>query len=139
VFDALKGVELLLHAGDVGGQSVLVELAAIAPIRAVYGNTDTPGDPSLEKSLDFDVGGLSIHVSHGHEIGSPTPEKLLARYSTDVIVYGHTHKPLVERHGSRLVVNPGAAGPKRFNLRPSVALLTIENGRADAEIVWLEA
>jgi putative phosphoesterase len=137
VFAALKGVELLLHAGDVGGRAVLDELSAIAPVRAVYGNTDTPGDPSLDASIDLDLGGLSIHVSHGHEVGGPTPDKLLARYPADVIIYGHTHKPLVERHGSRIVVNPGAAGPKRFNLRPSVARLTIENGRADVEIVWI--
>jgi hypothetical protein len=139
VFEALKGVELLLHAGDVGGRSVLDELTAIAPVRAVYGNTDAPDDPSLAASLDFDLEGLSIHVSHGHEIGAPTPDRLLARYDADIIVYGHTHKPLIDRRASRLVVNPGAAGPKRFNLKPSVARLTIENGRVDVEIVWLDA
>jgi putative phosphoesterase len=137
IFDALKGVELILHAGDVGGRSVIDELAAIAPVRAVFGNTDVPGDPSLEARLYLDIQGLSIHVSHGHEVGSPTPEKLLARYSADVLVFGHTHKPLVERTGGRLVVNPGAAGPRRFNLRPSVARMTVEEGRAEIEIVWL--
>jgi hypothetical protein len=52
-------------------------------------------------------------------------------------VYGHTHKPLIERSGTRLVVNPGAAGPRRFNLQPSVARLTIEGGAPEVEIVWL--
>jgi uncharacterized protein len=137
VFEALHGVDLILHAGDVGGRSVLDELGAIAPVRAVYGNTDLAGDPSLEMSIDLNVAGLTIHVSHGHELGSPTPERLLARYSADVIVYGHTHKPLIERSGTRLVVNPGAAGPRRFNLQPSVARLTIEGGAPEVEIVWL--
>jgi uncharacterized protein len=137
VFEALRGVELILHAGDVGGRSVLDELRAIAPVRAVYGNTDLAGDPNLEMSIDLNVAGLTIHVSHGHELGSPTPERLLARYSADVIVYGHTHKPLIERSGTRLVVNPGAAGPRRFNLQPSVARLTIEGGAPEVEIVWL--
>ena len=137
VFEALAGVDLILHAGDVGGHSILVELAAIAPVRAVYGNTDTPGDPSLAPSVNLDVEGVSIHVSHGHELGSPTPEKLLSRYDADVLVFGHTHKPLIERSGTRLVVNPGAAGPKRFNLKPSVAKMRVEQGDVTVEIVWL--
>jgi len=137
VFPALEGVELILHAGDVGGLGLLVELGAIAPVHAVYGNTDTPGDPNLRAEVVLDVGGLTVHVSHGHELGSPTPERLLERYSADVIVFGHTHKPLVVRAGSRLVVNPGAAGPRRFKLKPSVARMTLENGRADVEIVEL--
>jgi putative phosphoesterase len=135
VFAVLAGVELILHAGDVGGHSVLIELAAIAPVRAVHGNTDSPGEPGLSASLDLKIDGRSIHVSHGHELGSPTPDKLLARYKADVIVYGHTHKPLVERFGSRLVVNPGAAGPKRFNLKPSVARLTVTAAEVTARVI----
>src|SRR6185369_13194516 len=116
IFPALEGVELILHAGDVGGRSVLYELQAIAPVRAVFGNTDSPGEPGLEARLQLDVDGVTVHVSHGHEVGSPTPEKLLARYTAAVIVFGHTHKPLIERAGPRLVINPGAAGPRRFKL-----------------------
>jgi len=138
IFDALKGVALILHAGDVGGHSVLVEIGAIAPVRAVWGNTDAPGDPHLEAAIEIEIEGLTIHVSHGHEVGSPTPQRLLERYRADVIVYGHTHKPLVERAGSRLVVNPGAAGPRRFKLQPSVARLRIANGVADVDLVWLD-
>jgi putative phosphoesterase len=139
IFGVLAGVDLILHAGDVGGQSILTELAAIAPIRAVYGNTDAPGEPGLARAISVELDGFSIHVSHGHELGSPTPDKLLARYTADVLVYGHTHKPLVERAGPRLVVNPGAAGPRRFNLKPSVGLLSIRHGKADVEILWLIA
>lgn len=137
VFDALEGVELILHAGDVGGRGVLDELSAIAPVRAVFGNTDIPGDPPLEAAIELMVNGLAIHVSHGHELGSPTPARLLERYSADVIVYGHTHKALTERSGSRLVINPGAAGPRRFNLKPSVARLIVASGAADVEIISL--
>jgi hypothetical protein len=137
VFDALVGVELILHAGDVGGRAVLDELGAIAPVRAVSGNTDIPGDPLLEDAIDLVVDTLAIHVSHGHELGSPTPARLLERYTADVIVYGHTHKALIEHVGSRLVINPGAAGPRRFSLKPSVARLTIASGAAQAEIMWL--
>ena len=137
IFTALAGVELILHAGDVGGRSVIDELAAIAPVRAVFGNTDMPGEPGLEARLVLEIQGLSLLVSHGHEVGSPTPEKLLARYTADIIVFGHTHTPLVERAGRRLVVNPGAAGPRRFNLKPSVARMRVERGQAEVEIVWL--
>jgi putative phosphoesterase len=137
VFDALQGVEMILHAGDVGGQDVLAELQAIAPVRAVYGNTDAPGEPGLASDIGLRIEGVSIHVSHGHELGRPTPERLLARYNADVIVYGHTHRPLVERSGSRLVVNPGAAGPRRFDLKPSVARLTVLRGSVDVQLIWL--
>ncbi|MDQ2665239.1 MAG: metallophosphatase family protein [Gemmatimonadota bacterium] len=136
---ALAGVELILHAGDVGGNAILDELALIAPVRAVYGNTDSPGDPRLSASVSEIIGGLRIHVSHGHEVGSQTPTKLLEAYSDDVIVYGHTHRQLVARAvDGRLVVNPGAAGARRFKLEPSVGRLTIREGRAEIEIVALD-
>ncbi|HEY9480330.1 MAG TPA: metallophosphoesterase family protein [Gemmatimonadaceae bacterium] len=135
--DALAGVELILHAGDVGGDDVLDELATIAPVQAVYGNTDAPGRPRLSQSFVRTIEGLRIHVSHGHELGSPTPARLLAAYPADVLVYGHTHRALVTRADGRLVVNPGAAGPRRFDVEPSVALLTIDDGAAEVEIVSL--
>lgn len=135
---ALAGVSQILHAGDVGGRAVLEALGAIAPVQAVYGNVD-PLDGRLPPQIVVDIGGVTIHVSHGHELGRPTPAKLLETYSGDVLVYGHTHKALIEREGARLVVNPGAAGPRRFDLKPSIARLTIDGGRAEAELVWLEA
>ena len=137
VHGALAGVELILHAGDVGGDEILDELELIAPVIAVYGNTDGPGNPRLAESVERTIGGVRVHVSHGHELGSPTPEKLLERYAADVIVYGHTHKQLVARAGGRLVVNPGAAGARRFKLVPSVARLTIARGGAEVELVSL--
>jgi putative phosphoesterase len=137
VHRALAGVELILHAGDVGGDAVLDELAIIAPVLAVAGNTDPFGDPRLPAAIERTIGGVRIHVSHGHEVGSPTPERLLEHYGADVIVYGHTHKQLVARADNRLVVNPGAAGARRFKLEPSVARLTIADGRAEVELVPL--
>ena len=138
LFEALAGVSRILHAGDVGGADVLAELAAIAPVQAVYGNTDPVGHPGLEEALDLTLGGVSVHVSHGHELGRPTPERLLAAYPHDVLVYGHTHRQLVHRAADgRLVVNPGAAGARRFDLSPSVARLTIAGGRAEVQLVEL--
>jgi len=133
---ALHGVELILHAGDVGGESILRELRRIAPVHAVYGNVDDPA-MGLPRSVDLVLEGVRIHMSHGHELGSPRPDALVHRYAADVIIYGHTHKPLVETRGATLIVNPGAAGPRRFNVEPSVGLLRLENGKATAEIVRL--
>jgi len=137
VHQALHGVEFILHAGDVGGDEILDELSIIAPVQAVYGNIDSPGDPRLQAAIDMNVDGVRIHVSHGHELGVPKPEKLLARYAADVIVYGHTHQSLITQADGRLVVNPGAAGPARFDFKPSVAILEINGGKATAHIVNL--
>jgi uncharacterized protein len=139
VHDALEGVELIFHAGDVGDDDILDELATIAPVLAVQGNTDPPGNPRTPLFLDRTIGALAVHVSHGHEMGSPAPEKLLLAYpAADVIVYGHTHRQLVTRADGRLVVNPGAAGPRRFDLKPSVARLTIDHQLAEIEIIELK-
>lgn len=137
VHEAFAGVHRILHAGDVCGDEILDELALIAPVQAVFGNCDVPGDPRLAEALALEVGGLRIHVRHGHELGRPRPAQVAAAYDADVCVYGHTHKQVIERIGDRLVVNPGAAGPRRFDLVPSVAILTIVDGRADAELIPL--
>ena len=137
VFTALEGVELIFHAGDVGPDELLDRLEAIAPVQAVFGNTDSPGRLRLQEAIDTSIGGVRLHVSHGHEIGVPTPVRLVAAYDADVIVYGHTHRQLIERIGAQLVVNPGAAGARRFNLAPSVAILTIEAGEAEVSLIPL--
>lgn len=135
--NALRGADLILHAGDVGGTAILRDLRRLAPVQAVRGNVDDPQDPALAAQLDFEIEGVTIHLSHGHELGSPTPGRLLAAYPATVIVFGHTHRALVHRAKDRLVVNPGAAGPRRFNLRPSVARLAVLKGGVDVELVDL--
>jgi uncharacterized protein len=138
VFDALEGVSRIFHAGDVGPPEILTELSAIAPVQAVYGNTDAPGRPDLVERIDEMIGGVRVVVTHGHELGSPTPPKLVSAYPlARVIVYGHTHQQLVTRAARRIVVNPGAAGAQRFKLLPSVARLYIEHGQADVELIPL--
>ena len=133
---ALLGVELILHAGDVGTIDVVRELETIAPVRAVRGNVDDE-TLGLPDRLRLDLEGVSVHISHGNELGSPAPDALVRRYRADVIVYGHTHRARVEHVGCTLVVNPGAAGPRRFNLQPSVALLEIVNCKATVKLIPL--
>ena len=109
----------------------------IAPVHAVFGNTDAADDPRLSERIRRQCEGLWIGVSHGHEVGSPNPQRLLEAYTEDILVYGHTHRPLITRADGRLVINPGAAGPRRFDLKPSVARLTITGKNADVELISL--
>lgn len=130
VFTVFEGVDRILHAGDIGEYELLVELEAIAPVTAVYGNTD--GFDIRERVgevAELDVTGYRVAVIHGHQLGMPRPEGLRAALpDADVIVYGHTHRPLVDRGDGALVVNPGAAGAARFGLEPSVAILSFDDG-----------
>ena len=138
VAKAFAGVNLILHAGDVGGSAVLASLATIAPVEAVYGNVDDPHDPALRAERVVTLGGVTIHLSHGHELKHPTPELVLRRHHGDVVVFGHTHRALIVRDkANRIAVNPGAAGPRRFDLQPSVARMTIQGGEATVEIISL--
>lgn len=136
VFAVFKGVELILHAGDVGPDEILDELATIAPVYAVRGNTDAVGNPRLPDNLELEIKGVTVHVSHGHETGA-TPERLLAAYEAEVVVYGHTHREMITRSAGRIAVNPGAAGARRFDLLPCVGLMTIEAGDVQIELVML--
>lgn len=132
VHQAFAGVDMILHAGDVCGDEILDELELIAPTTAVFGNCDMATDPRLAERIEITVGGLRIHVSHGHELGRPNPVQMASEYDADVYVYGHTHRQVIQRIGSKLIINPGSAGPQRFDLAPSVAVLTISDGVADA-------
>jgi uncharacterized protein len=137
VFDAFQGVDVILHAGDVGDDDILDELQAIAPVYAVRGNTDRADNARLPVSRVLDISGLRVHVSHGHEVGAK-PVTLVAAYGdADVIIYGHTHRELITEEEGVLVVNPGAAGARRFDLMPCVAILTIEDGKPSVELIRL--
>lgn len=137
VASALSGVDLILHAGDVGARDVLVELRTIAPVLAVYGNVDDPWDPDLAEVRVIEREGWTIALTHGHLVPRLTPEALLRRYDTRIVVFGHTHRRAEHRTNGRLAVNPGAAGPRRFDLLPSVARLVLSREQAEVTFVPL--
>jgi putative phosphoesterase len=139
VFTVFQGVDVILHAGDVGGDDILDELEAIAPVYAVRGNTDRFDNPRLPASRELDIRGVRVHVSHGHEVGA-RPITLVAAYgSANVIVYGHTHRELVTETDGILVVNPGAAGARRFDLQPCVAIMTLGGEKPAVELIRLSS
>lgn len=131
VFDVFAEVDHILHGGDVGEWEIMVELEALAPVTAVYGNTDGPDIRGrLPQVATTQIDGFDIVVTHGDQYGSPTPAILHAAFpAAEIIVYGHTHNPLLELVDRTVtVVNPGSAGPRRFDLPVSVAILELEPG-----------
>ncbi|MDR5811376.1 metallophosphoesterase family protein [Caballeronia sp. LZ019] len=134
--DALRDCEHIIHAGDICRREVLDTLAALAPLTVVRGNNDT-GETvaTLPEHARIELGGATIHVVHDI---ADVPEEL---HGVDVVVTGHSHKPVVARRGGVLFVNPGSAGPRRFRLPVTVALLEIDadTEAIDARIVTLIA
>jgi putative phosphoesterase len=131
VFDVFREVDHILHGGDVGEPEILIELEAIAPVTAVYGNVDPPEIRSrLPQVAHLELDGFAIVVTHGDQFEHPTPEKLHAAFpKAEIIVYGHTHKPLLELvERTVTVMNPGGAGAARFDLKPSVGIMELEPG-----------
>ena len=131
VFQVFGQVDHILHGGDVGKWDVLTDLEAIAPVTAVYGNTDgSELRTRLPQVATLELDGFDIVVTHGDQFGSPTPAKLHEAFPrAEIIVFGHTHRPLLELVDRTVtVMNPGAAGPARFDLRPSVGILELEPG-----------
>lgn len=131
VFDTFKQVDHILHAGDVGPAEILAELEALAPVTAVYGNTDGwELRHRLPQVASLRLDGFDLVVTHGDQLGSPTPEKLNAAFpDAEIIIYGHTHRPLLTTVDVVVtVMNPGGAGPKRFDLPPSVGIIELEAG-----------
>lgn len=132
---ALHGSDVILHAGDIGGADILAALEAIAPVTAIRGNNDGAAWASaIPEHRTIDLNGAKIYLLHDrNELDRyPPPE------SCDVIVTGHSHRPLVERRDGVLYLNPGSAGPRRFRLPVTIAHLTL--GReVDAEVVTLFA
>jgi putative phosphoesterase len=131
VFDAFAQVDHILHAGDIGSLELLAELEALGPITAVYGNTDGFDLRNrVPRVARVELDGFDIVVTHGDQFGSPTPEKLNAAYpEAQILVYGHTHRPLLTIVDVVVtVMNPGSAGPRRFKIPPSVGILELEAG-----------
>jgi putative phosphoesterase len=131
VFDVFARVDHILHAGDIGPERILDELGAIAPVTAVYGNTDGWGLRSrLPQVATIELDGFTIVVTHGDQLGSPTPEKLQAEFpAAEIIIFGHTHRPVLTLVDTVVtVMNPGGAGRRRFDLPASVGILELEPG-----------
>lgn len=135
---ALRGVEHILHAGDVGDEAVLRALEELAPVSAVSGNIDagTPLGRRLPGVIAREFAGVPVYLTH---IGG-RPEQLAARLPSPrprVYIFGHSHVALLEQIGDVLFLNPGAAGRPRFGGGLSVALLALADGRAQARLVPL--
>ncbi len=143
VLKVFEGVDHILHGGDVGTWDVVVELQALAPVTAVYGNVDGFDIRArLQQVAEVELEGFTVVVTHGDQLGSPTPAKLHAAFpGAEIIVYGHTHKPLLELVDKTVtVMNPGGAGAPRFGVKPSVGIMELEPGIPPrARIVPLEA
>lgn len=131
VFEVFREVDRIVHAGDVGSVTILDELGTIAPVTAVYGNTDGAEiRHRLRQVATLDLDGFTVVVTHGDQFGSPTPIKLQSEFpGAEIIVYGHTHRPLLTLVDVVVtVMNPGGAGPRRFDLPASVGILELEPG-----------
>ncbi|MGO9989324.1 MAG: metallophosphoesterase family protein [Steroidobacteraceae bacterium] len=125
--------DLIVHAGDIGGRGLLEQLQSIAPVSAVRGNNDTePWAAQLPELQLIDAGGVRVQVIHNLAELSLDPAA-----GVQVIVSGHSHRPLLERREGVLYVNPGSAGPRRFKLPIAIGELLIRGGAVSARIVNL--
>jgi putative phosphoesterase len=132
---ALTGVDHILHAGDVGDPGILAALAEIAPVTAIRGNVDTSGAcAELPATEAVELGGKLFYLVHSvHDLDIDPVAAGVA-----VVVSGHSHKPGIELRSGVLYLNPGSAGPRRFKLPISLALVTLKDG-VEARIVELSA
>ena len=131
---ALAGVELIVHAGDIGKPEVLDRLQTIAPVAAIKGNNDTaPWARHIPEILDLHVKDRNLRVIHNVR----DSESNLHEAGIDVVISGHSHKPSLESRDNVLFVNPGSAGPRRFKLPVTVGLLLLQNSDVHAEIIHL--
>ena len=132
--DALRDCSHIVHAGDIGDAAVIEALRAIAPVTAVRGNNDTTAwARNLPTHATLNIDGVTLHVVH--DIADVASDG--AAGAAQVVVSGHSHKPSVAMRGDTLYVNPGSAGPRRFRLPISLALLEVRGGTATARIVDL--
>jgi putative phosphoesterase len=138
--EALEGSDLILHAGDVGGPEILERLALIAPLAVVRGNTDYGEAAGTWPATDLVSLGdesRSVFAYLLHDIGLLDLDPVAAGVA--VVVYGHSHRPAMERRDGVLYFNPGAAGHRRFTLPVTVGRLLIgDDGGVSGEIIDLE-
>lgn len=132
VFELFAGVDHILHAGDIGPLDLLTELEALAPVTAVYGNTDgSEVRARLPRVQQLRLDGFDIVVTHGDQFGRSVPsEAFHAAYPTaDILIHGHTHIPKLEVVDVVVtVMNPGGAGPRRFDIPASAGIMELETG-----------
>jgi len=137
VFELFAGVEHILHAGDIGFASIILELETIAPVTAVYGNTDTALPFKETEVVELAARKFLVH----HIVNPHAPmDKLQARITRErpnAVVFGHTHKRFCETIGGVLYFNPGSAGKPRFGLDRSVAILHCDEKEIRAEFLPL--
>jgi putative phosphoesterase len=134
VLQALAGVEHILHAGDVGKPEVLGALRAIAPVTAIRGNVDVSGPcAELPSTAAVELGGLLFYLVHALEDLDIVP----AVASVSAVIYGHSHKPTVQVRDGVVYLNPGSAGPRRFDLPITVAKILIENSEIRTQFISL--
>ena len=131
--EALRGSDVILHAGDIGGNRVLQELGEIAPVIPVRGNVDGGWARLLPERRRLDLGGVAVLILHDRALLGLDP----ADEGLGVVVFGHSHQPLVERRNGVLWFNPGSSGPRRFQLPVSVGRLVIEDGRVRPRLIAL--
>ena len=126
VLDLFKGVDHILHAGDIGLPWLILELQDIAPVTAVLGNNDEGLEFKETELLEFD--GRKFLLHHVVDVKAPDEKikRRIIRDNPDVVVFGHTHKRFCEKMGETLYFNPGYAGKPRFNLARSVAILSCD-------------
>jgi len=131
VFDVFAEVDHILHGGDLGPVALLDRLAELAPVTAVYGNVDgLEVRQRCPQVARVELDGFIVLVTHGDQFGSPTPAILHREFpDAEIIVYGHTHRPLLELVDKTVtVMNPGGSGHPRFDLKPSVGIMELEPG-----------
>ena len=134
-FSALQGSDLIIHAGDIGDLQIIDRLEAISPVVAVRGNMDNDiRSYNLKKSEVVDLGGHIIYILHDISRMDIEPSSAHIR----VVIHGHSHRPAIQEHKGVLYLNPGSAGPRRFKLPVTVAVLDIKGKKLNAGIIDLK-
>ncbi len=136
VMPALADVDLILHAGDVGDEAILGRLRELAPVIAVRGNVDRGAWATRLKAAEVIEAGAH-HLYMLHDLGALDLDPVAAGFSG--VIYGHSHQPSIEPRGGVLYLNPGSAGPRRFALPVTLAMLTVAGDRLDARLIHLKA